>query len=54
MLYEVIVKVSTYLRKVLFNCFSSPELMKHPSINIDTKELGPLLDNNMVDELQGQ
>lgn len=36
------------------NSYDSPELMKHPSLNIDTKDLGPLLDNNMVDELQNQ
>ncbi|KAL4218451.1 Exocyst complex component 3 [Mactra antiquata] len=36
------------------NSYDSPELMKHPSLNIDTKELGPLLDNSMVDDLQNQ
>lgn len=36
------------------NSYDSPELMKHPSLNIDTKDLGPLLDNNMVEELQNQ
>lgn len=36
------------------NTYDSPELMRHPSLNIDTKELGPLLDHNMVEELQNQ
>lgn len=36
------------------NSYDSPELMKHPTLNIDTKDLGPLLDNNMVEELQSQ
>lgn len=36
------------------NSYDSPELMKHPSLNIDTKDLGPLLDNNMVEDLQNQ
>ncbi|KAH3748666.1 exocyst complex component 3-like isoform X2 [Dreissena polymorpha] len=34
------------------NSYDSPELMKHPSLNIDTKELGPLLHNDDVEKLQ--
>ncbi|KAK3576091.1 hypothetical protein CHS0354_032215 [Potamilus streckersoni] len=36
------------------NSYDSPELMKHPDLKIDTKVLGPLLDNNMVDDLQNR
>ncbi|KAJ8322023.1 hypothetical protein KUTeg_000494, partial [Tegillarca granosa] len=32
----------------------SPELMRHPELNIDTSKLGPLLENNVIDELQNQ
>ncbi|KAK3088320.1 hypothetical protein FSP39_017467 [Pinctada imbricata] len=32
--------------------YYSPELMKNPALDFDTKELGPLLENNEIDELQ--
>ena len=38
-------------------CFpfvSSPELMRHPALDFDTKEFGPLLENTAIDELQNQ
>jgi len=28
--------------------------MKHPDLNIDISDLGPLLENNVIDELQNQ
>ncbi|XP_052762929.1 exocyst complex component 3-like [Mya arenaria] len=36
------------------NSYDSPELMKHPSLEINTKDLGPLLDDNQVKLLQTQ
>ena len=34
---------------------SSPELMRHPELNIDVKELsGPLLENNLITYLRNQ
>lgn len=36
------------------NTYYSPELMRHPELNIDTSKLGPLLENNVIDELQNQ
>nr|KAG5699928.1 hypothetical protein BaRGS_018227 [Batillaria attramentaria] len=34
--------------------YDSPELMRHPEINIDVKELGPLLEPNFIVYLQNQ
>ena len=34
--------------------FSSTELILHPDLNIDVSDLGPLLENNVIDELQNQ
>ncbi|XP_076082869.1 exocyst complex component 3-like isoform X2 [Mytilus galloprovincialis] len=36
------------------NNYYSPDLMGHPDLNIDISELGPLLENNVIDELQNQ
>ncbi|CAG5114739.1 unnamed protein product, partial [Candidula unifasciata] len=34
--------------------YDSPELMRHPELNIDVKELGPLLENNFIVHLRNQ
>ncbi|KAK3774856.1 hypothetical protein RRG08_008405 [Elysia crispata] len=34
--------------------YDSPELMRHPELNIDVKELGPLLENNLIAYLRNQ
>lgn len=34
--------------------YNSPELMRHPALDFDTKEYGPLLENSAIDELQNQ
>ncbi|XP_060076179.1 exocyst complex component 3-like [Ylistrum balloti] len=36
------------------NAYNSPELLKHPDLNIDIKDLGPLLEPNVIDDLQNQ
>ena len=46
LIYELISNLMQYC--------SSPELMKNPALDFDTKELGPLLENNEIDELQNQ
>lgn len=39
---------------ILHVCFSSPELMRHPDVNIDVKDLGPLLEQDVIRHLQNQ
>ncbi|GFN92469.1 exocyst complex component 3-like [Plakobranchus ocellatus] len=34
--------------------YDSPELMRHPELKIDVKELGPLLENNLITYLRNQ
>ncbi|GFR70498.1 exocyst complex component 3, partial [Elysia marginata] len=34
--------------------YDSPELMRHPELNIDVKELGPLLESNLITYLRNQ
>ncbi|KAK0053902.1 exocyst complex component 3 [Biomphalaria pfeifferi] len=34
--------------------YDSPDLMRHPELNIDVKELGPLLENKWISRLQNQ
>ncbi|XP_062602004.1 exocyst complex component 3-like, partial [Saccostrea cucullata] len=34
--------------------YNSPELMRHPALDFDTKEFGPLLETTAIDELQNQ
>lgn len=34
--------------------YDSPELMRHPELNIDVKELGPLLENSFIVHLRNQ
>ncbi|KAH9513686.1 Exocyst complex component 3 [Bulinus truncatus] len=34
--------------------YDSPDLMRHPELNIDVKELGPLLENKLITRLQNQ
>ena len=36
------------------NSYYSTELILHPDLNIDVSDLGPLLENNVIDELQNQ
>lgn len=36
------------------NSYYSTELMKHPELNIETDDLGPLLENNVIEDLQNQ
>lgn len=36
------------------NSYYSTELMRHPELNIDASDLGPLLENNVIDDLQNQ
>uniref|UniRef100_A0A0L8HXA5 Exocyst complex component 3 n=1 Tax=Octopus bimaculoides TaxID=37653 RepID=A0A0L8HXA5_OCTBM len=36
------------------NSYDSPELMKNPELNFDTKDLGPLLENDVVEMLQDE
>lgn len=36
------------------NSYDSPELMKDPELNFDTKDLGPLLENSVVEMLQDE
>lgn len=39
---------------IWLNSYDSPELMKDPELNFDTKDLGPLLENNVVEMLQDE
>lgn len=34
------------------NTYSGQELMQHPELNIDTASIGPLLNNQIIDDLQ--
>ncbi|KAL5014484.1 hypothetical protein ScPMuIL_008754 [Solemya velum] len=34
--------------------YDSPELLKHPELNLDTSHVGPLLEHAVIDELQNQ
>nr|CAD7396422.1 unnamed protein product [Timema cristinae] len=36
----------------IMNTYSGPDLMQHPELNIDTSVIGPLLSNEVVEELQ--
>ncbi|XP_015605844.1 exocyst complex component 3 [Cephus cinctus] len=36
----------------IMNTYSGPELMRHPELNIDTSDIGPLLSNAIVNDLQ--
>lgn len=36
----------------IMNTYTGPDLMKHSELNIDTSEIGPLLNKEMVDDLQ--
>ncbi|XP_067000156.2 exocyst complex component 3 [Anabrus simplex] len=38
----------------IMNTYSGPELMQHPELNVDTSSIGPLLSNDVVQELQNQ
>ncbi|XP_043269347.1 exocyst complex component 3 [Venturia canescens] len=36
----------------IINTYTGHELMKHPELNIDTSDIGPLLSNEIIDDLQ--
>ncbi|CAG2061393.1 unnamed protein product [Timema podura] len=36
----------------IMNTYAGPDLMQHPELNIDTSVIGPLLSNEVVEELQ--
>ncbi|XP_012263532.1 exocyst complex component 3 [Athalia rosae] len=38
----------------IMNTYTGVELMQHPELNIDTSDIGPLLSNEMLSELQDQ
>ncbi|XP_046736896.1 exocyst complex component 3 [Diprion similis] len=38
----------------IMNTYTGVELMKHPELNIDTSDIGPLLSNEVLEQLQDQ
>ncbi|XP_035743046.1 exocyst complex component 3-like isoform X1 [Vespa mandarinia] len=36
----------------IMNTYTGPELMKHPELNIDPRDIGPLLSSEMINDLQ--